>query len=112
MLAEGRRRAENGERVVVGWFESHGRLETSRQLGGLEVIAPRMVAYRGALFADFDAAAAIASRADVVLVDELAHTTADRTRQRWQDVADACVPDEFVRWLSWPGIPAPAGARW
>ena len=41
MLAEGRRRAENGERVVVGWLESHGRPETGRQLGGLEVIAPR-----------------------------------------------------------------------
>jgi len=41
MLAEGRRRAENGERVAVGWIESHGRQETSRQLGGLEVIAPR-----------------------------------------------------------------------
>ena len=88
MLAEGRRRAGNGERVVVGWIESHGRPETSRQLGGLEVIAPGTVAYRGAVFADFDAPAAIASGADVVLVDELAHATADRSRQRWQDVAD------------------------
>jgi Osmosensitive K+ channel His kinase sensor domain len=88
MLAEGRRRAENGERVVVGWIESHGRPQTSSQLGGLEVIAPRAVAYRGAVFADFDAPAAIASGAEVVLVDELAHSTADRTRQRWQDVAD------------------------
>jgi len=88
MLAEGRRRAENGERVVVGWLESHGRPETGRQLGGLEVIAPRTVAYRGAVFADFDALAVIASGADVVLVDELAHATADRTRQRWEDVAD------------------------
>ena len=88
MLAEGRRRAENGERVVVGWIESHGRPETSRQLGGLEVIAPRTVAYRGAVFADFDADAAVASGADLVLVDELAHATADRIRQRWEDVAD------------------------
>ena len=88
MLAEGRRRAENGQRVVVGWIDSHGRVETSRQLSGLEVIAPRTVAYRGALFADFDAPAAIASGADVVLVDELAHAAADRTRQRWEDVAD------------------------
>jgi len=88
MLAEGRRRAENGERVVVGWVESHDRPKTSRELGGLEVIAPRTVAYRGAEFADFDAPAAIASGAEVVLVDELAHATADRTRQRWQDVAD------------------------
>ena len=52
------------------------------------MIAPRPVAYRGTVFADFDAQAAIASGAGVVLVDELAHTTADRTRQRWQDAAD------------------------
>src|SRR5262249_53312105 len=52
MLAEGRRRAGNGERVVVGWIESHGRPQTSGQLGGLEVIAPRAVAYRGTVFAD------------------------------------------------------------
>jgi two-component system, OmpR family, sensor histidine kinase KdpD len=88
MLAEGRRRAQDGERVVVGWLEEHGRLETSRQAGGLEVLAARTVTYRGTVFADFDAAAAIASGADVVLVDELAHATADRTRQRWEDVAD------------------------
>jgi two-component system, OmpR family, sensor histidine kinase KdpD len=87
MLAEGRRRAGNGERVVVGWLEAHDRPETIRQADGLAVIAPRAVAYRGAVFADFDAAASIASGADVVLVDELAHATADR-RQRWEDVAD------------------------
>jgi two-component system, OmpR family, sensor histidine kinase KdpD len=88
MLAEGRRRAESGDRVVVGWVEPHDRVETSRQLGSLEVIAPRTVAYRGTVFTDFDAPAAIASGADVVLVDELAHATADRTRQRWEDAAD------------------------
>jgi two-component system, OmpR family, sensor histidine kinase KdpD len=44
ILAEGRRRAGNGERVVVGWIESQGRLETGRELGGPEVIAPRAVA--------------------------------------------------------------------
>jgi two-component system, OmpR family, sensor histidine kinase KdpD len=32
--------------------------------------------------------AVLASGADVVLVDELAHTTADGSRRRWQDVAD------------------------
>jgi two-component system sensor histidine kinase KdpD len=88
MLAEGRRRAAHGERVVVGWIDWHGRARTRRQLGDLEVIAPRTVEYRGTVFTDFDAPAAIASHAEVVLVDELAHVTADRTRQRWQDVAD------------------------
>ncbi len=38
------------------------------------------------VFTDFDAPAKIASGADVVLVDELAHATADRARQRWEDV--------------------------
>jgi two-component system, OmpR family, sensor histidine kinase KdpD len=88
MLAEGRRRAGNGERVAVGWIDWHGRTRAREQLGDLEVIAPRTVEYRGAVFTDFDAPAAIASGAEVVLLDELAHVTADRTRQRWQDVAD------------------------
>jgi two-component system, OmpR family, sensor histidine kinase KdpD len=88
MLADGRRRAGNGERVVVGWIDWHGRARTCKQLGDLEVIAPRTVEYRGAVFTDFDAPAAIVSGAEVVLVDELAHVTVDRTRQRWQDVAD------------------------
>jgi two-component system, OmpR family, sensor histidine kinase KdpD len=77
MLAEGQRRADSGERVVVSWVEPHGRPETSRWLGGLEVLAPRRIAYRGTVFAEFDVAAAIASGAQVVLVDELAHATAD-----------------------------------
>ena len=47
MLAEGRRRAGNGERVVAGWIDWHGRARTREQLGDLEVIAPRTVGYRG-----------------------------------------------------------------
>jgi two-component system, OmpR family, sensor histidine kinase KdpD len=95
MLAEGRSRAAAGERVVIGWLETHGRAETDRLAEGLEVVEPRMVAYRGAAFPDFDPDAAIASGADVVLVDELAHMSPDRSRQRWEDVADvlAAGPD-------------------
>jgi two-component system, OmpR family, sensor histidine kinase KdpD len=88
MLAEGRRRAEAGEKVVVGWLEPQDRAETSRLADGLDLLPPRSIAYRGAVFADFDAAAAIGSGADVVLVDELAHAMPDRSRQRWEDVAD------------------------
>jgi two-component system sensor histidine kinase KdpD len=88
MLAEGRDRAANGEQVVIGWLETHGRAQTSRLAEGLEVIEPQLVEYRGSLFPEFDPAAAIASGADVVLVDELAHMSPDRARQRWEDVAD------------------------
>jgi len=88
MLAEGRRRAQAGDMVVVGWLEPQDRAETSRQAGALDMLPPRTISYRGAVFADFDAPAAIASGADVVLVDELAHALPDRSRQRWEDVAD------------------------
>jgi two-component system, OmpR family, sensor histidine kinase KdpD len=88
MLTEGQRRARAGERVVVGWLEPQDRAATARLAGGLEMLTPRPVGYRGAVFPDFDPAAAIASGADVILVDELAHATPDRSRQRWEDVAD------------------------
>jgi two-component system, OmpR family, sensor histidine kinase KdpD len=88
MLDEGRRRARDGEKVVIGWLEPQDRAETSRLAGGLDLLPPRNIEHRGAVFADFDAPAAIASGADVVLVDELAHATPDRSRQRWEDVAE------------------------
>ena len=88
MLAEGRRRVQAGQTVVIGWLEPQDRAATSRQADGLQMLAPRTITYRGAGFADFDAPAAIASGADVVLVDELAHETPDRSRQRWEDIAD------------------------
>jgi two-component system sensor histidine kinase KdpD len=88
MLDEAHRRAEGGERVVVGWLERHGRTGTRARLGDLEMIAPRAVVYRGTTFPDLDVDAVVESGADVVLVDELAHTVVNGSRQRWEDVAD------------------------
>jgi len=36
MLDEGRRRARDGEKVVIGWLEPQDRAETSRLAGGLD----------------------------------------------------------------------------
>jgi K+-sensing histidine kinase KdpD len=88
MLQEGRRRAEAGERVLVGWVERHGRPETRAQRGDLEVLPPRMLPHRGSSFADLDVPAVIDAAPDLVLVDELAHRLPDGERQRWEDVAD------------------------
>jgi two-component system, OmpR family, sensor histidine kinase KdpD len=88
MLAEAWRRLQAGDRVVVGWIERHGRTETRRQLGDLEVVPPALVPYRDATFEDMDVAAVIASDADVVVVDELAHTRPDGARRRWEDVGE------------------------
>src|ERR1700723_3482671 len=88
MLAEGRRRAEGGERVVIGWIERHGRRETKAQRGDLEIIAPRQALYRGSAFPELDIAGVLLSGADVVLVDELAHSVPDSGRGRWEDAAE------------------------
>jgi two-component system sensor histidine kinase KdpD len=47
-----------------------------------------MLAYRGTTFPDLDVEAVIATGADLVMVDELAHSSPDGSRQRWEDVAD------------------------
>jgi two-component system sensor histidine kinase KdpD len=88
MLAEGRRRAEAGERVVIGWVERHGRSETRAQRGDLELVPARTVEYRGSTFRDLDVEAVLATGADLVLVDELAHWVPDTKRWRWEEVAD------------------------
>jgi two-component system, OmpR family, sensor histidine kinase KdpD len=88
MLREGRLRSEAGQRVVVGWVERHGRAETQAQIGDLEVLPPRPVAYGSGTFAELDVEAVMASGAGVALVDELAHTVVGTTRRRWQELAD------------------------
>ena len=88
MLAEGRQRAEAGERVVVGWIERHGRSETRAQLGELDVIPPRQATYRGSVFPELHVDGVLVAQPDLVLVDELAHSVPDTGRRRWEDVAE------------------------
>ena len=88
MLGEGRRRAERGTDVVVGYVETHGRPKTAAQIGELEVMPRARVDYRGATFEEMDVDAIIARRPEVALVDELAHTNVPGSRheKRWEDV--------------------------
>ncbi|SNR99662.1 sensor histidine kinase [Actinomadura mexicana] len=90
MLAEGRRRVARGTDLVVGFVETHGRVHTAELLDGLEIVARRTLAYRGADFTELDAAAVIARSPQVALIDELAHTNVPGSRnpKRWQDVEE------------------------
>src|SRR6266851_619144 len=80
----------DGVDVVVGFVETHGRAETEALLGGLEILPPRLVPYRGTTLKEFDLDAALARRPTVILVDELAHSNAEGSRhaKRWQDVLE------------------------
>ncbi len=90
MLTEAHEKRRAGVDVAVGYVETHGRAETDALLEGLEVLPPRLVEYRGVRQREFDLDAALARRAALILVDELAHTNAAGLRhaKRWQDVAE------------------------
>ena len=90
MLNEGRRRAERGTDVVVGFVETHGRANTAEQIADLEVVPRRPVTYRGTSVEEMDLDAVLARRPQVALVDELAHTNVPglRNDKRWEDVGE------------------------
>ncbi|MDE3228824.1 MAG: universal stress protein [Chloroflexota bacterium] len=90
MLNEGRRRKSRGTDVVVGWVETHGRPLTQQQIGELEVIPRRRIAYRGVELEEMDLDALLARKPAVALVDELAHTNipGSRNAKRYQDVEE------------------------
>ena len=90
MLEAAREQRAQGVDVVVGWVETHGRVETEALLGGLEILPRRAVEYRGARLQELDLDAALARRPALILIDELAHTNAPGSRhaKRWQDVLE------------------------
>ncbi len=90
MLNEGWRRRERGADVVAGLVVTHGRPSTIAQIRDLEVVQPRRMTYRGVVWEELDTDAILARRPSVVLVDELAHTTApgSRNEKRWQDIEE------------------------
>jgi K+-sensing histidine kinase KdpD len=90
MLREGRERREDGEDVVVGFVETHGRHRTAEAVGTLEVIPRISVTYKGTTLSDMDVDGVIARHPHVALIDELAHTNAPGLRhgKRWQDIEE------------------------
>ncbi|SAL50674.1 two-component system, sensor kinase protein KdpD [Caballeronia terrestris] len=88
MLQAARRRHDEGDDVVVGIVETHGRSETAAQLEGLDVLPRATIGYRERTLTEFDLDAALARHPQLILVDELAHSNVPGARhlKRWQDV--------------------------
>jgi two-component system sensor histidine kinase KdpD len=88
MLQEGNDLRKRDVDVVVGFVETHGRAETEAQIGGLEVVPRKKIAYRGVTLEEMDVDAIISRRPRVALVDELAHTNVPGAGnlKRWEDV--------------------------
>jgi len=88
MLSEGVRRKNRGEDVVIGIVETHGRAGTTEVAAGLETVPRRMIDYKGTLFSEMDVDAILARKPQIALVDELAHTNVEGSRnaKRYEDV--------------------------
>ncbi|MFA9216952.1 MAG: histidine kinase, partial [Sphingomonadaceae bacterium] len=90
MLAAARKLQADGQPVLVGVIETHGRSETAAMLEGLDLLPLRQIEYRGKRIAEFDIDAALERRPPLILMDELAHSNAPGSRhpKRWQDIEE------------------------
>jgi two-component system sensor histidine kinase KdpD len=90
MLEAAHQRKAEGVDVVVGYVETHGRVETQALLVDLEVIPRHPIIYRGIQLPEMDIDAVLRRQPQLVLVDELAHTngTGSRHAKRYQDIEE------------------------
>lgn len=90
MLQAAHQLKAQGEDVVVGFVETHGRKETAALLEGLEVLPRLAVTHRGVTLMEMNLDAVLKRRPAIVLVDELAHTNAPGSRhtKRYRDVQE------------------------
>ncbi|MCF2489281.1 sensor protein KdpD [Dyadobacter sp. CY347] len=90
MLQEAHALLRNGIDVKIGYIETHNRKETHDLLDGLPVIPRRRLFYKGKELDELDVQAVISLRPEVVIVDELAHTNIEGSKndKRWQDVLE------------------------
>lgn len=100
MLQEAHDLLDNGVDVKIGYIETHGRAGTDALLEGLPVIPRRKLFYKGKELEEMDLDAIIRVHPEIVVVDELAHTNVEgsRNEKRWQDVMDLL--DEGINVIS------------
>ena len=90
MLEAAQEAKKSGIDVVAGYIESHTRIETLRLLEGLEVLPSLKVEHNGITLNEFDIDSALERKPQLILVDELAHSNADKCRhvKRYQDIQE------------------------
>ena len=80
MLQEAQTLLRNGVDVKIGYVETHGRKETHELMEGLPVIPRRKLFYKGKELDEFDVQAVINLHPEVVIVDELAHSNIEGSK--------------------------------
>jgi two-component system, OmpR family, sensor histidine kinase KdpD len=90
MLREAQQKLSEGNDVVIGFVETHGRPETQALLQGLPMISLKRIEYRGVALWEPDLDAMLLRKPSLVIIDELPHTNAvgSRHAKRYQDVLE------------------------
>jgi two-component system sensor histidine kinase KdpD len=90
MLQEAHALLRNGIDIQIGYIEPHKRAETLALMPGLPVIPRRKIFYKGKELEEMDLQAILNRHPEVVIVDELAHSNIEGSKnsKRWQDVVD------------------------
>ena len=90
MLSEAHDLLKNGIDVQIGYVETHGRPGTVAMLEGLPVIPRKKVFYKGKEIEEMDLETILQVHPELVIVDELAHTNVEGSRntKRWEDVME------------------------
>jgi len=90
MLEDAHELKKQGLDVVIATVETHGRAETAAKIGDMEIVPPKEIEYRGTIFDEMDLEAVIRRQPAVAIVDELAHSNLDGTKnpKRYLDVLE------------------------
>lgn len=90
MLEEAQALMKAGADVVAGYIEPHTRPDTAALAEGIPALPPLRLSHRNIQVSEFDLDGALARKPALILVDELAHTNADgsRNKKRYQDVEE------------------------
>jgi two-component system sensor histidine kinase KdpD len=90
MLEAAHQRQKQAVDVVVGYVETHGRVETEAFISGLDVLPRMEFEYHGVKLPELDVDAVIRRHPALVLVDEFAHSNAPGSRhtKRYLDVEE------------------------
>jgi two-component system sensor histidine kinase KdpD len=90
MLKAAQQQHAQGQRVLIGVIETHGRQDTEAQVLELPILPKRAHPYAERLLYEFDLDAALHADVDLILVDELAHSNVVGSRhpKRWQDIEE------------------------
>ncbi|MGB2732610.1 MAG: sensor protein KdpD [Saprospiraceae bacterium] len=90
MLQEAHTLLKNGIDVKIGYIETHQRNETQALLDGLPIVPRKKIFYKGKELEEMDLPAIINLRPEVVIVDELAHSNIEgsKNEKRFQDVME------------------------